>query len=235
LTAPLGFTNVHPGKLPWYRGRSSVHWAIINNEGELGVTVHLMNDGIDTGDILVQRTLPILWEDTYGSMMTKLRAVVPGIVIEAVDGLTAGTIHPTPQPPLGSYYGVRRSGDEWIDWRQSSLRIYNTIRGIAPPGPCARTRLGDQTIMVRAARYDSAWPCYDGAAGEVVGREADGPRVKTGDSTIVLTSLIADDSNDRERPIRLAVGLRLLPRDELKQLRDEVAALRAEVSRLLPR
>ena len=104
-SALLGFTNVHPGKLPWYRGRSSVHWAIINNESELGVTVHLMDEGVDTGPILAQRTLPILWADTYGSMMTKIRAVVPSLVMEAVDGLARRDLHPVPQPPLGSYFG----------------------------------------------------------------------------------------------------------------------------------
>ena len=60
----LGFVNFHAGKLPYYRGRNVINWAIINNETSIGLTAHYLDQGIDTGDIILQRTLPIEWEDT---------------------------------------------------------------------------------------------------------------------------------------------------------------------------
>jgi methionyl-tRNA formyltransferase len=210
LAAPLGFINVHPGKLPWYRGRSTVNWAIVNGESEVGITVHVMDQGIDTGDILLQETVPIEWSDTYASMLAKLQEAVPPLLVKAVDGLADGSLVPRPQIGLGSYFSVRRDGDESIDWGASSLQIYNLIRAISPPGPCARTQLDGRGLIVRSARFERDWPCYRSVPGEVVGRESDGVRIKTGDSTIVLTSFSYAD--DPAAPAAtLPVGVRLTP------------------------
>jgi methionyl-tRNA formyltransferase len=223
--APRGFTNVHPGKLPWYRGRAAIHWALMNNESEIGVTVHLMSSRVDSGDVLVQTTVPVSFEDTYGSVIPRIRAIIPGLVFEAVDGLAAGRVVPAPQPLLGSYYGTRGPGDEWIDWTRSSLDIYNFIRALAPPGPVARTRTRDREFQVQAARYDPAWPKYRATEGQIVGLEPDGLRVKTGDSTLVITKW-SEEPGGAVSP-RLAVSSRFLTRDqELRVLREEVARLR---------
>lgn len=68
-SAQLGFVNFHAGKLPYYRGRSVLNWAIINGEEEVGLTAHFIDEGIDTGDIILQRTLPISWTDTYKEVL----------------------------------------------------------------------------------------------------------------------------------------------------------------------
>ena len=68
-SAPKGFINVHAGKLPLYRGRNPINWAIINNETEIGLTVHFVDNGIDTGDIIAQQALPLAWEDDYQSVL----------------------------------------------------------------------------------------------------------------------------------------------------------------------
>jgi methionyl-tRNA formyltransferase len=209
---PLGFINVHPGKLPWYRGRSTVNWAIVNGESEVGITVHVMDEGVDTGDILLQETVPIEWADTYASMLAKLQEVVPPLVVKAVDGLADRSLVPRPQIGFGSYFSVRRAGDESIDWGESSLQIYNLIRAVSPPGPCARTQLDGRGLLVRSARYERDWPCYRSVPGEVVGRESDGVRVKTGDSTIVLTSFFyADDPAAAAAALPVGVRLTRLP------------------------
>ena len=64
--APLGFVNFHAGKLPYYRGRNVINWALINGESEIGITAHHIDEGIDTGDIILQRALPIDWIYNYG-------------------------------------------------------------------------------------------------------------------------------------------------------------------------
>lgn len=234
LTIPRhGFINAHPGKLPWYRGRSTINWAIINNEPDIGVTVHLMNDGVDTGDILVQRVLPIAWHDTYGSVLARVEDVVPEVVLEAVDALATGRATRTPQPALGSYFVARGPGDEWIDWGETSLRIYNKVRALAAPGPGARTRFRNETIVLWAARYEPEWPRYTSIAGSIVGRESAGLRVKTGDSTILITSLeVLGVSGRSTSATGLTIGSRFANQsDELNALRLAIAELRALVEK----
>jgi methionyl-tRNA formyltransferase len=181
------FLNVHAGKLPAYRGRNVINWALINGEREIGITVHIVDDGIDTGDILLQRTLPIGWADTYGDLLARVVTEIPSMVVEVVDLVATGRAVRRPQGPEGTYYGGRRPGDEWIDWSLSSFDIYNKIRGITRPGPGARTWLDGVPIVIWRATYDPSWPRYRAAPGEVVGRRpGHGVIVKTGDSTILL-------------------------------------------------
>jgi methionyl-tRNA formyltransferase len=202
------FLNVHAGKLPTYRGRNIINWAIINGETELGVTVHLVDHGIDTGDIILQRLLPIAWTDTYGDVLDRVVREIPSVVVESLDLIERGEAHPRPQGPGGTYFGGRREGDEWIDWSRSSADIYNKIRGITHPGPGARTMLDDRPVIVWRAAYDPRWPLYRATPGEVVGRSPGaGVIVKTGDSTVLLQDVQMDG-----RPPEIAawpIGVRL--------------------------
>ena len=224
--APKGFTNVHPGKLPWYRGRAAIHWAMINNEPEIGLTVHFMNARVDAGDVLIQRTLPVDFHDTYASVIARIRAEVPRIVFEAVQGVATGAIVPVPQPVLGSYFGQRGPGDEWIDWNRSSLEIYNFIRALSPPGPIARTRTTDRAFLVQAAQYDPVWPKYRATEGQVVGVEDGCVRVKTADSSILLTSIVPAD-NAQEAAPPFPVSTRFLTQAmELRLLREDIERLK---------
>ena len=204
------FLNVHAGKLPAYRGRNIINWAIINGETEIGVTVHLVDHGIDTGDILLQRVLPIAWTDTYGDVLARVVREIPSLVVEALQLIASGKADPRPQEGSGTYFGGRREGDEWIDWSQPSADVYNKIRGIAYPGPGARTMLGDRPVIVWRAAYDPRWPRYRATPGEVVGRAAgSGVIVKTGDSTVLLQDVQMDGrpSGIADWPIGLRLGV----------------------------
>src|SRR5690242_17206881 len=146
-TAMLGCVNVHAGKLPSYRGRNVINWAIINGEPEIGITAHLVDDGIDTGDILVQRMLPIAWTDTYGHVLARVVRALPDLVMETVGQLARGQAQPRRQSHLpGTYFSGRCEGDEWIEWSAPSVVLHNLIRGISRPGPGARTLLGDTQV-----------------------------------------------------------------------------------------
>ncbi|HET9602996.1 MAG TPA: methionyl-tRNA formyltransferase [Gemmatimonadales bacterium] len=183
--ARLGAVNFHAGKLPFYRGRNVINWAIINGESEIGLTAHFMDDGIDTGDILLQRTEPIGWTDTYGDVLARVTAAMPDMVAATLDGLVAGTLVARSQRDLpGTYFGGRGDGDEWLDWTDPSEALHNKIRAIAQPGPGARTSLGGQTIVIWRAHFDRSWPRYIATPGQVVGHDRDGVLVKTGDSTL---------------------------------------------------
>ena len=231
---PLGFINFHAGKLPYYRGRNVINWAIINDERELGLTAHYVDEGIDTGDVILQRTVPILWEDTYGDVLQKAVETFPELVAETLALVFQGRAPRRPQPPLhGTYFGGRVEGDEWVDWTDTSRNIYNKIRAITHPGPGARTLLRDKTVTIWRAVYDPTWPRYTATPGEVVGRLAGrGVLVKTGDSTILLTSVQMEGEEGEAVPafpVGTRFGVNLLR--EIRRLTREVEKLRAILAR----
>lgn len=195
-SAPRGFVNFHAGKLPHYRGRSVVNWAIINGESEIGITAHFVDEGIDTGDIILQRTLPVGWTDSYGDVLPRVIAAFPGLVADTVELLTAGNFSRTPQSPLaGSYFPRRGPGDECLDWGDKSWNLYNKIRGISRPAPGAASWIEGAPVTIWRAEYDASWPEYIATPGQVVGVEPGrGARVKTGDSTLLVTEAQMGDN-----------------------------------------
>ncbi|RMF12234.1 MAG: methionyl-tRNA formyltransferase [Alphaproteobacteria bacterium] len=209
--APMGFINCHAGKLPMYRGRNILNWALINGETSFGVTVHYVDEGIDTGDIILQREAPIGPDDTYGDILERAITLCADVLFEALIQLATGVAQRIPQNtihPVGMYCSMRREGDEWINWSWPSVRIHNFVRGISLPGPCARTRLGEDVIkIIRTALIPDA-PSYIGIEGAVVGITRDGPIVKTGDSTIqILEYDFVRPGHNRNK--KLTIGKRL--------------------------
>jgi methionyl-tRNA formyltransferase len=187
--APKGFVNLHGGKLPNYRGRTVVNWAILNGETEIGLTAHYMDEGIDTGDIILQRTLPIHWTDTYGEVLQRLVQECPSLISETVRLIANGSAPRQVQRHLqGTYFAARGPGDEWLDWSDTSHRLYNKVRAITRPAPGARTRHNNQDVTIWKATYDPSWPKYLATPGQVVGsKNNEGVFVKTGDSTLLIT------------------------------------------------
>ncbi len=232
-TAPLGFINFHAGKLPEYRGRNVINWAIINGENEIGLTAHFVDQGIDTGDIIVQHTLPIGWTDTYEDVLQKVIAAFPELVSEAVRKVIHGDFEPVRQAHIpGTYFAARGEGDEWLDWSDTSLNIYNKIRAITRPGPGARTLRGDQTVIIWRAQYEPSWPKYTATPGQIVGRRpGKGVIVKTGDSTILVTELQVEDEPPKTPNWRIGTRLGLNTAAVVHQLLQRVAALEEQLQK----
>jgi methionyl-tRNA formyltransferase len=229
--AAMGAVNVHAGRLPAYRGRNVLNWALINGEREIGLTAHVMDDGIDTGDILLQRTLPVGWDDGYGDVLGRVQLEVPDLVAETVALFEAGSPSARPQPAVGTYCPGRLAGDEWIDWEETSLSLYNKVRALTDPGPGARTLAGADEVVVWRAGYDPAWPRYIATPGAVVGRGTDGALVKTGDSVLLLREV---QVGPRPRgvprwPLGTRLGVNRL--ETLHSLARRVAALEQELAR----
>lgn len=186
-TPRLGFVNFHAGKLPYYRGRNVINWAIINGESEIGITAHFIDEGIDTGDIILQRTLPISWTDTYGDLLERVVEHFPSLVVDTVECLASGNFERRPQAHLpGTYFPGRKPGDEWLDWSDCSRNIHNKIRAISRPGPGARTQFGERGVVVWRGYYDPSWPAYKATPGLVLECRREGVVVKTGDSTLLV-------------------------------------------------
>ena len=149
------------------------------------MTAHYVDQGIDTGDIVLQRRLPIGWTDTYGDVLPG-RSRACRIWSRTRSGRGRGRRRPVPQPEVGTYFAGRGEGDEWLDWGETAVNLHNKVRAITRPGPGARTSLDGEMVVVWRAFCDPAWPKYRATPGQVVGRRQDGVLVKTGDSVLLV-------------------------------------------------
>lgn len=182
--------NCHAGKLPFYRGRNILNWALINDEKKFGITVHYVNEKIDCGDIIKQKLYNINDNDDYKTILEKAYKQCANILYDTIckfkKGLVKGkkqtTIH-----PLGFYCIQRKKGDEILNWNQSSRSIFNFIRAICEPGPMARAFINKQEMKINKAEYLKNAPKYKGIVGAILFK---GPKyflVKTQDSFIKIT------------------------------------------------
>lgn len=137
LEAPkFGILNVHTSLLPKYRGASPIQSAIINGEKETGVTIMKMDEGLDTGPILLQKSIEIDLDDTYLNLDKKLAHIGSGALLEAVPKYISGELKPIPQDnSKASICKQLTREDGKIDWNKSASEIYNLYRGLTPwPG-----------------------------------------------------------------------------------------------------
>jgi len=190
VAPPLGIINCHAGKLPFYRGRNILNWALINGESEFGITVHHVDAGIDTGDIILQKTFQINEEDDYYSLLKIAHLECAPLLIEAIGQIRTGTSKPVPQiqfDPIGTYFPRRIEGDEVIDWNQTSREIFNFIRAISNPGPQAQTKWNEETVKINSSKLLDEAPIFKGVPGSVIGINEAGIYVKTSNSVLLLT------------------------------------------------
>jgi methionyl-tRNA formyltransferase len=133
---PLGAVNVHASLLPKYRGSAPIHWALIRGEMETGVTTMLMDAGMDTGDILLQRKAVIQPEETAGSLHDRLAEAGARVLVETLDLLKRGALEARAQDnSQATYAPMLAKEDGRVDWRQDAKRICCHIRGLDPwPG-----------------------------------------------------------------------------------------------------
>ncbi|QWV95973.1 methionyl-tRNA formyltransferase [Geomonas nitrogeniifigens] len=197
-SVPHGFINCHAGALPFYRGRNILNWALINGESRFGVTVHYVDEGIDTGDIILQRFAEITDSDDYATLLDKAIDLCASILPDALSQIARGEQQRISQSsihPVGFYCSQRRPGDEWIDWSLPSRNLHNFVRALTTPGPGARTIFNDKDLAVLRSELIVDAPLYYDRPGTVVGRDASGIVVKTGDATVRITK-VADVASD---------------------------------------
>jgi methionyl-tRNA formyltransferase len=150
----LGCINIHPSKLPNYRGPVPTAWAIENGEEEFGITIHYMDCSIDTGDILVQKVYPIFDDETGYELYTRAMKLGSELLNNNYDAIVSGKIVARPQVGEGSYYG-KKTGKYTIDWKKSVSEIRNLIRVHAKPFNPVETILFNRYFLINhAERYD---------------------------------------------------------------------------------
>jgi methionyl-tRNA formyltransferase len=185
----IGIVNCHAGKLPFYRGRNILNWVLINDEKEFGITVHFVDEGIDTGDIILQETFPITDKDNYSTLLDISYSSCANILYKSLVQIFEGQFKITVQKsihPVGFYCGMRGEGDEIINWNNTSRDIFNFIRSISHPGPVARTFNGNKEVKVNNSNYIKDAPIYIGTVGQVLSKTEKGFLIKTKDSFIEI-------------------------------------------------
>jgi methionyl-tRNA formyltransferase len=132
----LGCINIHASLLPKYRGAAPIQWCLIHGDEQTGVTMMQMNEGLDTGAILCQRSIAIRAEDTAQSLHDRLSTLGAEMIVDTLDSLNAGALSATPQHDEDHTYAPRlRKEDGRIDWSKGAQDIVNLIRGTTPwPG-----------------------------------------------------------------------------------------------------
>ncbi len=198
ITLPRFHTiNCHAGKLPFYRGRNILNWALINDETDFGITVHYMDEGIDTGDIILQRCYPITDADTYQTLLEVAYIECANILYDAIILFKKNMVRRTVQTdvhPVGFYCSQRKFGDENIHWNQDSRNLFNFVRAICTPGPQARTHLNGSEMKINKVEYIADAPTYNCTVGAILQKSADGFLVKTKDSFIKVIEYEYDNA-----------------------------------------
>ena len=183
----LGTINVHGSLLPKYRGAAPIQWAILNGESETGITIMQMDEGMDTGDILLPRAMAIRPDDTAGSLASRMAILGGEALIEALELLKKGKLPPRKQdhskataaPPLSKEMGC-------IDWQKPATELNCLIRGL-DPWPTAYTSLAGTLVRLfkpRVLEGESLAP-----PGTIIKAAKDGLFVATGKGTLQLLEI----------------------------------------------
>ncbi|HVO15347.1 MAG TPA: methionyl-tRNA formyltransferase [Alphaproteobacteria bacterium] len=137
LEAPrLGCLNIHASLLPRWRGAAPIQRAILAGDTETGVTIMQMDEGLDTGAVVLAQRVPITNQTTAGSLHDTLAELGARLVVAALSGLAAGRLNPTPQPPGGVTYARKITAEEGrLDWSRPAAELSRVVRAMAPaPG-----------------------------------------------------------------------------------------------------
>jgi methionyl-tRNA formyltransferase len=181
-----GCINVHASLLPSYRGAAPINKAIIDGERETGITTMYMDVGLDTGDMLIKKSLLIGPEETAGELHDRLASLGRETMEETLQQLCAGTLQREVQDDAqSSYASMMKKEDGRIDWSRSSLEIHNHVRGL-DPWPGAYTSLGGELLKLARTSPDAA---DGGKAGTIVSADSDGVRVACGRGTLLVKEL----------------------------------------------
>lgn len=155
---PLGCINVHASLLPKYRGAAPIQWAIAKGEVETGVTIMCISERMDTGDILLQKAIPIEADDTGGSLHDKLSTLGAAALREALRLLKQGQLLARPQNEAEATYApIIKKEDGRIDWRLDAIAIERRIRAFNP-WPSAYTMFGGKLLKIFRARPEMRPP-----------------------------------------------------------------------------
>lgn len=149
----MGCLNIHPSLLPKYRGAAPLNWSIIRGETKTGVTIMLMDEGMDSGDILMQEETPLAPDETFGHLHDRLANLGATLLIQTIEQVAAGTEKRQKQDPSHVTFAPRLTRETGkINWHDTGLHIVNLIRGLSP-SPAAYTFLDGLALKIFSAEF----------------------------------------------------------------------------------
>jgi methionyl-tRNA formyltransferase len=210
--APRGTINVHSSLLPRYRGAAPIHWAIVNGETETGVTTMMVDEGLDTGPILLSRATPIGAEETTPELEARLARLGAALLVETIDGLARGTVSPVAQDHAAATHAPRlRKEDGRIEWSAPADAIARRVRGLQPwPGTVTSFAGSDLKILRAAVIPVPLASGTAGAPGTVIAVD-DGIVVACGNDTRLRVLSVQPASRHAMAALAFAMGARLTP------------------------
>ncbi len=226
----FGCINIHGSLLPAYRGAAPVQWAVLDGQKEAGDTIMQMNEGLDTGDILMQESISLSADETAGSLYDKLSSMGGPLLLKALDAIEAGTVTPVPQGDSGTHYAkMLRKEMGNIDWTKSAEEIGRLVRGLNP-WPSAYTHWNGKMLKIWMAEPVtqeelSALGCdekngmdlKEAQPGTVMIVTKDTLMVQTGDGLLALTELQMEGK--KRMPVQaFLMGCRLQTGEKLERI-----------------
>lgn len=206
-SATHGGINYHPSLLPKYRGGSAINWAVISGERETGVTIHMIDEGVDTGPVILQEKVDIGPEDTVKSLyFEKLYPLGIKLIARAVALIREGKVRPIPQDESkASFQPVITVSDTVINWKHPTQRVYDMIRG-SNPSPGAVTSFKGRELKIWEAK---PYP-LQGRAGDIIEIIEDrGFVVSTADGGILVQKVQFDGAKIAAADFSKNQGLRV--------------------------
>lgn len=194
---PDRIINAHLAPLPKYRGRSPLNWAIINGETHTALTVHFIDEGIDTGPIIIQEQIPIYHEDKAIDVLLRALPLFPKLVQSSIEKIESGRImFNNHQNENGTYFPKRNPEDGLINWQTECTKdIYNKIRALSHPYPGAYSYYADRQIIFETAKISKDPQRISPVGGLVIARtQGNGVQVTTADGWLEISGIrIGDD------------------------------------------
>lgn len=183
-----GCINVHASLLPEYRGGAPIHQAVIDGKEKTGITIMYMVDRLDAGDILMQRAIDIMEEDTAGTMHDKLSSLGADLLIESIPKLINGELTPIPQDEeLVTFAPNIKKEQERLDFNQSGKSVLNHIRGLHP-WPVAYTLFNGERLKIWEAEWTVSTSSME--PGTIKNLDKNGVEVVCGDGEVIRLTKI---------------------------------------------
>jgi methionyl-tRNA formyltransferase len=193
---PLGTINLHASLLPDYRGAAPINHAIINGETMTGVTTFLIDEKIDTGNILLREEIPIFPFENAGDLHNRLMVYGARLVIKTISEITGNNINPLPQNNMEGKNKTARLApkihpdDCIIDWNSGTEKIHNLVRGLSP-NPCARSWFKNNTTTISFKVFESEpeFESHNFRSGTIFSDGKSYLKISSNDGYLYITSL----------------------------------------------
>lgn len=184
---PLKCLNIHPSLLPKYRGAAPLNWQIIHGETKTGVSIMIMDDGMDSGDILLQEETQLGAAETFGELHDRLSQFGALLLIKSIEQIAHGTAERKPQDPSTATFAPRLKKETGkINWNNKAADIVNLIRGLSP-SPTAYTSLGGISLKIFTATEQPGK--VDHIPGTIISADTEGLPVAAADGYVILKDI----------------------------------------------